>query len=151
MGELANWTAENGGRRRLTDIAGIGSGTAGKIEEATMAFWSRWKPQAKGEPIVCGMRTEPNVMFDANGNQIYPKVPTDLEDAYRLVLIPWSQFADDASASKTNLRTIGDIIDLAATIHLAAFDALKHAGLSSIAADDVVKWMARTRDEMGLV
>jgi hypothetical protein len=50
FGELANWTAENGGRRRLTDIAGIGSGTAGKIEEATMAFWQRWKPSANGVP-----------------------------------------------------------------------------------------------------
>jgi hypothetical protein len=48
MGELANWTAENGGRRRLTDIAGIGPGNAGKIEESTMAFWQRWKPSANG-------------------------------------------------------------------------------------------------------
>lgn len=47
MGELANWTAEDGGRRKLSDIAGIGPGIAGKIEEATMAFWSRYKPNVE--------------------------------------------------------------------------------------------------------
>lgn len=41
MGELADWTGADGGRHRLSDLDGIGSATAGKIEEATMAFWTR--------------------------------------------------------------------------------------------------------------
>ncbi len=42
VGDLANWTAEDGGRRKLVDIPGIGAATATKVEEAQMAFWQRW-------------------------------------------------------------------------------------------------------------
>lgn len=41
MGDLANFVAADGGKKRLTDIPGIGEKSAEKIEEAQMAFFER--------------------------------------------------------------------------------------------------------------
>ena len=41
LGELAEWTAADAGRRRLADIPGIGEAAAEKIEAACEAYWER--------------------------------------------------------------------------------------------------------------
>lgn len=41
IGDLSDWTMSNS----LSDIKGIGSGKATKIEESLDAFWSRWNQQ----------------------------------------------------------------------------------------------------------
>jgi len=130
MGELANWTAADGGRRRLADIAGIGPGTAGKIEEATMAFWSRWKPAPAATP-------------EAESTDA-------VDDAFRMVPIDWPLVAgpDVPGVIEAKIKTIGDLEDYAASHGLSIFDALKYAGFDGVAADDVVQWLKDTRDEM---
>ena len=47
LGELTNFTAADGGRKRITDIPGVGPGAAEKIEEACTRFWARQKKKAK--------------------------------------------------------------------------------------------------------
>ena len=41
LGELATWTAQDGGRKRISDINGIGPAMAEKIELATTGFWEK--------------------------------------------------------------------------------------------------------------
>ena len=41
VGELAEWTAADGGRHRLIDIPGLRELSAGRIEVALEAFWER--------------------------------------------------------------------------------------------------------------
>lgn len=50
IGDLHNFTATN---KRLSDIAGIGPGKAGKIEDALLKFWSEYT-----EPVVEAEKTE---------------------------------------------------------------------------------------------
>lgn len=50
VGELANYTAEDGGRRRLTDIPGIGPATVTKIDAALDGFWERRRASQVAAP-----------------------------------------------------------------------------------------------------
>jgi hypothetical protein len=43
VGQLADWINADGGRNRLTDLAGIGKAKGEKIEEAMEKFWERRK------------------------------------------------------------------------------------------------------------
>lgn len=52
MGELQQWTAD--GKKRITDIKGIGAGAAEKIEEACTAFWASRKPASDPKPETNG-------------------------------------------------------------------------------------------------
>ena len=119
-GELANWTAESGGRRRLTDIAGVGSGTAGKIEEATMAFWSRYRPA----PVT----SEPAVPMSAwEAAAATPIGEFKIEDGPRMML------------EAAGIKTFGDLDARAMREGLSIFDTCRGIGLESAEADDVVK------------
>jgi hypothetical protein len=101
MGELANWTAEDGGRHRLTDIAGIGKETSGKIEEATMAFWARRAAPAPAhiEPPAATMN---------------PKAQ-EVAAAFRALVIPWAELVGivPSASELAKVVTVGDLQDYA--------------------------------------
>lgn len=56
VGELADFTAADGGRKRITDVPGIGGATAEKIDAALEAFWKRRKEEdAKAAELVASV------------------------------------------------------------------------------------------------
>jgi len=73
------------------------------------------------------------------------EAPSEERPAYLDTKIVWGQFGE-RPADESKLQTIGNLKQHAASIGLSIFDMLRNVGLSSVAADDVLRWMDLQRE-----
>lgn len=133
LGELTNWTAQDGGRKRITDINGIGPGAAEKIENATTAFWER---RSKTVAVVNDVAEATKIDDGA--------AVVDPLDAARGVELR------ELDVVLVGHKTLGDILDRARAKEESPLDYLRSLGLNLAEADillDKAKAAVKKPDE----
>lgn len=143
LGELTNWTAADGGRKRITDIPGVGTQAAEKIEAATTAFWERRSKAMAVVAKVAGgtdpaVEPKPGEVIDAE----FQVVADPLEAARDVLLKDLAPIKERSPLMgrlhMQSIKTVGDLLDRAKGANVSPLDYLRGYDLNPAEADMVL-------------